>query len=161
MACQPSCLRSRSRAHGQTQSGQVVKVSAEAALSQSAPHGLVTEVACKQLTFLRVAQELFRHHPFRDVRLCGVDHTDAFPICGGEATGVWRSWNKGSKSAQGICGDVLAAPLFDLLTPSISLCGIHRTGDNVGYPDALSAYLALSDACVRLGRRAAGLPPTR
>lgn len=122
-------------------------------------NGFVTEVGCTQALFLRVAAELFRRQPVRDVRLRGPFPADAFPVPAEESGRVCHSWNKGPASAKGLVGDVLAAPLFDLLTPGVPLRGLHRTGDNMGYPNALSAYLALSDACVRFGRRTAGLPP--
>lgn len=105
-------------------------------------HGFIAEVGCGQAWFLRVAGELFRRHPVRDVRL-----SDAVP--GGSESRL--CWHEGPEELHGrVGGSLLARPLF---------CNLRAFGTGVGrcYGIAVQAWADLSWACVEYGRWQAGL----
>lgn len=99
-------------------------------------------------TFLRHAETIFRWFPVEWVRIADRDPWQISPHHP-------VSWFYIRSGEQGYSQDWIVAELWDLLEGG-ELWGPNNVAR--GYPSAENAHAALSRACVRYGRRLAGLP---
>lgn len=118
--------------------------------------GFVQKIELPTDAFMGHCEELFRTHPIEQVRL-----TDAEPaLFLGTDRHCWVL-QEGCAIDFKVPGS-LPIELFDLVRGYSELLGERNVNSNrcgaLGFPNPTTATSALSDACVRYGRKQAGLP---